>query len=315
MPPFLPVTAVIELTFDPIARIGDLSVRLETIALVVVVLACLILAALIARRTPVDLGLPPDAIDPEDGEPNHLRADDLLYIAVAALPGAVVGGRLGYILLHLDYYRANPAAIPDVSQGGLQLSLAVIGGLLTASMVASLLGAPVGRWMHALALPLLLGLAGGKATMALGGDGQGQPFSGAWATAYTGPGPWGSLAPEVPSHPAQLYEALATAGILLVLMGLLAAGAFRRRDGRALLTGVGLWAVARAIVALSWRDPALLGPLNADQLISIALVAGCLAAMAGMTVLARRRGSRPGGSRRRRGPDPSWPDPATRPRF
>ena len=33
-----------------------------------------------------------------------LRADDLIFIAVGVVPGAVIGGRIGYGLLHLDYY-------------------------------------------------------------------------------------------------------------------------------------------------------------------------------------------------------------------
>ena len=80
--------------------------------------------------------------------------------------------------------------------------------------------------MSALILPLLFGLAAGKLTMVLGGDGQGVPWDGLWATAYLGPGPWLSLAPDVPSHPSQVYEALATIGVLGVHGGVLAAGLF-----------------------------------------------------------------------------------------
>ena len=136
---------VIELTFIPIIPIGDWNVRLETIGLAAVVLACLVVAALIGRKTLVnpvwtardaapdatparDTGAAPDAA-PAPDRPDHLRADDLLYIAVSALPGAVVGGRLGYALLHLDYYGANPSALLDISQGGLELSLGVVGGI------------------------------------------------------------------------------------------------------------------------------------------------------------------------------------------
>ena len=103
------IVAVVQFTFDPIAQVGAWSVRLETIALAVVVFLALILAARSARTTPVDLRREPSARLPPDGEPNHLRPDDLLFIAVAAIPGAVVGGRIGYLILHSDYYNANSA--------------------------------------------------------------------------------------------------------------------------------------------------------------------------------------------------------------
>jgi phosphatidylglycerol:prolipoprotein diacylglycerol transferase len=316
--PLVTVPAVIALSFDPIVSIGGWHVRLETIALALVLLAALVVAARIAATTPIDLSRPPDAPGPTPDEPNHLRADDLLYIAVAALPGAVIGGRLGYVLLHLDYYVANPGAILDVSQGSFQLSLAILGGTLSAAAVATLLGAPVGRWLHAAILPLLLAIAGGKAAQVLGGDGQGVPFDGAWATAYLGPGPWGSLAPAIPSHPAQAYEAIAAALVALALLALLGAGAFARRGGGAFALGLGLWAAGRAIVAATWRDPAVLGPLNADQVISIAIVVGCV------VVLLVAAGARARRSRMTAGAhyvadatpdDAEWPDPATRPRF
>ena len=68
------------------------------------------------------------------------------------------------------------------------------------------------------------------------------------------PGPWLSLAPDVPSHPSQVYEGLATIGVLGVMAALLAVGLFRRRGASAFLLGLALWAVARVIVAFTWRD-------------------------------------------------------------
>jgi phosphatidylglycerol---prolipoprotein diacylglyceryl transferase len=297
--PLSPLHPVVVLSFDPIVTAGGLSVRLETLALAGVILVTLLVSLVIAYRTPVDLSLPPGAPpeDPEDG-PNHLRADDLLYIAVAALPGAVAGGRLGYWLLHLDYYQANPGAILDISQGGLQLSLAIVGGVLTASIVAGLLGAPLGRWFHALALPLLLALAGGKAAMILGGGGQGQPWDGNWATAYLGDGPWGSLAPALPSWPSQALEALAAVAVLGFMCCLVALGVFRMRTGAAFFLALGAWAVARAVVATTWRDPLVLGPLRMDQVISLAIAFACTV-MVG--VLASGEDAEPRGTDRRAG--------------
>ena len=171
--PTLPFHPVIELAFDPIVSLGDWHVRLQTIGLAVVIFVALLLAARIAARTPVDTRRPPEAIDPATGDHNHLRRDDLLYIAVAALPGAVVGGRLGWALVHLEYVTANPGALLDPTVGGFGLPLAVVGGTLTAALVATLLDTPIPRWLHALILPLLFGIAGGKLAMVLGGDGAG----------------------------------------------------------------------------------------------------------------------------------------------
>ena len=130
--------------------------------------------------------------------------------------------------------------------------MAVVGGTITATVVASLLGAPVGRWLHAAILPLLLAIAGGKAAMILGGQGQGVPWDGPWATAYLGPGPWLSLAPAIPSHPSQAYEALATLLVAAVIAVARRAGRVRAHGGRRVLPGsrpVGDRARA------SWRSP------------------------------------------------------------
>ena len=102
MLPLVAPSAVIELSFDPIVTVGGVAVRLETIGVALAILVGLVVAALVARRTPIDVTRPADAPGPEPDELNHLRRDDLLYIAVAAVPGAVVGGRLGYALIHLD---------------------------------------------------------------------------------------------------------------------------------------------------------------------------------------------------------------------
>ena len=319
--------AVIELAFDPIVRIGDFSVRLETLGIALVVFLALVIAVVAAHATPVDLIKPADAPGWEPTQLNHLHADDLLYIAVAALPGAAVGARLGYLLLHWEFYQANPGALLDLSQGGLQLSLGVVGGVITASIVAGLLGAPVRRWMHAMTLPVLLALAGGKAVMALGGTGQGQLTDASWATSYMGPGPWGSLAPQLAAHPAQLYEALATLVVVILVTWVLAFDAFPGRNGGAFLFAIGSWAIARAIVAGTWRDPEVIGPLRMDQVISIAIAIvayGLMLIIGWVAVVRGRRVPAIQGSESVAGPaprevrapgEPEWPDPSLRPRI
>ena len=100
---------VIQLAFDPVLQLSDTaSVRYETIGLAVVLFLGLLSAAWIGSRTP--------SVGPYVPAPG-LRVDDLVFGVVGAVPGAIVGGRLGTVLDHFDYYRANPAAILDPSQG------------------------------------------------------------------------------------------------------------------------------------------------------------------------------------------------------
>jgi phosphatidylglycerol:prolipoprotein diacylglycerol transferase len=194
---------------------------------------------------------------------------------VGAVPGAIVGGRLGYVLDHLDYYKAIPAAILDPLQGGFTLTLAVPLGVLTGAVIARLLGASVGRWLDVVAPPLLFVLAAGKLVGVLGGTGQGAATDLAWATAYGGPGPWASLAADVSSHPSQVYEAVLVAVAVAVLFRLARSRRFPQRAGATFAAALGLWAIARFVVAFTLRDPIVAGPLRMEQvlLLGVLLVA------------------------------------------
>jgi prolipoprotein diacylglyceryltransferase len=250
-------TAVIAFDFDPFLHVGDGVVRWETLGVAGAIFVALVLAGIGARTM-------------------ELRVDDLLFVVLGIVPGAVIGGRLGYVLLYPAFFADRPGAILDPGVGSLELGLAVVGGALTGGIVAVLLDGSIGRWFHIAALPVLVTLGAGKLATVLGGRGQGIPSDASWATAYLGPGPWGSLAPEVPSVPSQAFEGLATLAVLLLVMGVLAVPGLSRSDGRAFLVGVGLWSLARTIVASTWRDPVVSGPFRTEQLIDLGIFLGCL---------------------------------------
>jgi prolipoprotein diacylglyceryltransferase len=286
--------AVIVLDFDPLLELMDgLVIRWQTLALAAVIAAALLAAAQIARSL-------------------ELRRDDLLYITVGIVPGAFIGARIGYALLHPDAIGADPVALLDPGRGGLDLAAGVVGGAVTGAYVAVLLETSIRAWAHVAALPLLFALGAGKLTMVLGGSGQGLPSDAAWATAFVGPGPWGSLAPALPSHPAQAYEGIGTLLVLVVLLAAVWLGAFGRRDGRLLLVAIGGWALVRAAASLTWRDPAVAGPLNAGGLLAIALAGGCLALLVAATIRGDGTAAAPADEATA---EPAWPDPATRPPF
>jgi phosphatidylglycerol:prolipoprotein diacylglycerol transferase len=266
---------VITFNFDPLLYFGDTTqVRIQTVVLGLILATSLLWAILDARLVSRRL------LAREGPGIVLLRIDDFGFIVIGVVPGAVVGGRLGYVLLHLDYYAKHVGAIADPSQGNLEMGLAVLGGAISGAYVARLLEAPIGRWADALIVPALFALGAGKLALILGGEGQGLPSSVSWATSYGGDGPWGSLAPTIPSHPSQAYEGVVTLVLMMIVGALQLGGLFRRRTGTAFLVGIALWAIGRAIVASTWRDAAVLGPLRVDQLIGFGVVAGCLVILA-----------------------------------
>lgn len=304
-------TALITFQFDPNLHLGDRLIRWETLAIGGSVLVALVLAAVLAGR--IRLPSLPHPHRPASA-PHHLRRDDLLLVVLGVVPGAVLGGRLNYVLVHLDYYAANRAAILDPTSGGLALSGAVLLGSLTGALVARLFDEPLGRWFDLAAAPLLLALGLGKLALALGGTGQGLPSNLAWATRYLGTGPWGSLGPEVPSHPAQVYEALGIALVLLIVTLAWDAGAFRSGDGRAFSLALGGWAAVRVGTAAVWRDQPAWGPLRTEQVLDLAIAL----VSAVVLVLVVRRSARTGTpppNANAPGSTLSWPDPDRPPPF
>jgi phosphatidylglycerol:prolipoprotein diacylglycerol transferase len=251
-------TAVLAFDFDPLLHLGDGAVRWETVAIAGAVFVAIVLAGIGAWR-------------------RGLRIDDLLFVVLGIVPGAVVGGRLGYVLLHPGFFQAAPSRILDPGVGSLELTLAVVGGAVTGALVALLLDGRPGAWLQVAALPTLVVLGLGKLATVLGGTGQGLATTGEPATAYLGAGPWGSLGPAIPSIPSQALEAGATVVVLILVAALSLIPVLRRPDGRLFLVAVAGWAVARAVVASTWRDPVVAGPLRAEQVIDALVALGSLA--------------------------------------
>jgi prolipoprotein diacylglyceryltransferase len=95
----------------------------------------------------------------------------------------------------------------------------------------------------------------------------------------------------VACNPSLVYDAIApllvliVVVVLLVVLGRLTRGALTRPDGRVFVVGLALWSVGRAVVASTWRDPNLVGPLRAEQLIDLVVILACVVVIA---LLARR---------------------------
>lgn len=312
--PVTNVLALVALDFDPLLRLGEITVRWQTIGTTVGLLVALAVAAMMvpdieaARPFRRRRRVAGHAVGQSGGRPDRgpqfpdapvmnrdgtlvsgrpLRIDDMLFIVAAIVPGAVLGGRLVHAAVYPDAYAANPGWLFDPGVGSLSLLGAVLGGLLSAVYVARLIGAPVRRWADAAAVPMLLALGIGKLAQLFGGSGQGVPFDGAWAVAFVGAGPWVSGHPAIAAHPAQVYEGLwLLLGIPLVLLFGGAARRYRLRadplepragridEGRRFVLALGWFLAGRVLVGFFWRDESIVGPLNTEQVLALAALVG-----------------------------------------
>jgi phosphatidylglycerol:prolipoprotein diacylglycerol transferase len=268
--------AVIVLSFDPTIEVADLVIRWQTIGVTVALLLGLATAAIYGA------GILRPARD------NALRLDDMVYMILGVVPGAVVGGRIVHGLVFWESYAADPLRLFDVSAGSLSLTGAVVGGTISGAYMARLIGAPARRWADAAVVSVLLILGLGKLAQVLGGSGQGSAFDGAWALAFGPPGPWVSPLPAVPAHPSQVYEGLWLLAALPVavlwirrnhaLRPLAAGQAVPLDRGGGLFVAFLLWfLLGRVVVGFSWRDDLILGPFNAEQVIALLLMATVVA--------------------------------------
>ena len=202
--------------------------------------------------------------------------DLVFYVAV----GAVLGGRLGYVVFYnAAYYLVHPLEIFWVWTGGMSFHGGLIGVVAAVMLFASrskrsFLG--VADFLAPLCAPgLLAGRIGNFINQELWGRVSDVP----WAMIFPAAGP-------LPRHPSQLYEA-ALEGVLLFLIVWVFA-AKPRRPGQVsglFLAGYGLF---RFFVEF-YREPDLhLGPVALDwmtmgQLLSIPVF------VAGAWLLLRRR--------------------------
>ena len=182
--------------FDPIAfSLGPLAVRWYGLMYLVAFAAFFLLG-----RARIRAGAP--SVPPRFGA---RELEDLLFWGAL---GAVLGGRLGYVLFYKPgYYLAHPLETLAVWQGGMSFHGGLLGVLAAVALFAHRRG-----W-HFLQLgdfiaPLVpLGLAAGRLGNFINGELWGRPTDVPWAVVF----------PQVdglPRHPSQLYQ-FAGEGLLL----------------------------------------------------------------------------------------------------
>ena len=188
-----------------------------------------------------------------------LNEDTLLDFLLFAIPGAIVGARIYYVVFSWDFYKNNPSEILNLRGGGLAIHGAVIAGVIIALIFSKI--RKINFWVIAdiVAPSLILGQAIGRWGNFANQEAHGGPTN----------LPWGILIDGVKVHPTFLYESIWNFFVFLFLMW------YRKRakaEGEVFLLYITLYSLARGLIEGLRTDSLMWGQFRVAQLISAATI-------------------------------------------
>lgn len=128
-----------------------------------------------------------------------LTNDNLYDILIWALPSAIVGARLYYVLFEWSYYGAHPEDILAVWKGGLAIYGGIIGALVAVTICCKKYRVNIAAAFDVAALGLLIGQSVGRWGNFVNGEAHGTVTDLAVGMIVNGEGPF---------HPTFLYESV-----------------------------------------------------------------------------------------------------------
>jgi prolipoprotein diacylglyceryl transferase len=188
-----------------------------------------------------------------------LKEDTLLDALIIALPAAIIGARLYYVLFNLESYDTLFEAL-NFRSGGLAIHGGVLAGVGSFWIYAKIKKLPFFKWLDVVAPSLILGQAIGRWGNFVNQEAHGGPTD----------LPWGIMVDGIKVHPTFLYESLANFAIFILLFKL---RKHKKFDGQLIALYMILYSIVRFFVEGLRTDSLYLGTFRVAQLISILLIA------------------------------------------
>jgi prolipoprotein diacylglyceryl transferase len=189
------------------------------------------------------------------------REEDLIDLLIFAIPAAIIGARVYYVIFNLDFYKNNLKEIINIRGGG----LAIHGGVIAAVIVGIIFCRvrKVDFWQIAdiTAPSIILGQAIGR-----WGNFVNQEAYGRETTL-----PWGMEINNQIVHPTFLYESLWNFLIFIFLIWY--RNNRRKMDGEIFAFYIVLYSIGRFFIEGLRTDSLYIGEIRVAQLISVILIA------------------------------------------
>lgn len=206
--------------------------------------------------------------------------NDLLFDAlVAALPSAIVGARLYYVIWEWGYYSKYPSEIIAVWHGGMAIYGGIIGALVAVAVYGRVKRASIPGMFDVAALGLLIGQCLGRWGNFINGEAHGTLTDSVLGMTVNGYGPF---------HPTFLYESVWTALGFVVLH--LVSVYFYRFRGQIFLSYLVWYGAGRAVIEGLRTDSLYIGQTDI-RVSQVVAVVSCIIGLV-LLVLCLRRGVR-----------------------
>ena len=206
--------------------------------------------------------------------------NDLLFDAlVAALPSAIVGARLYYVIWEWGYYSKYPSEIIAVWHGGMAIYGGIIGALIAVAVYGRVKRGSIPGMFDVAALGLLIGQCLGRWGNFINGEAHGTLTDSVLGMTVNGYGPF---------HPTFLYESVWTALGFVVLH--LVSVYFYRFRGQIFLSYLVWYGAGRAVIEGLRTDSLYIGQTDI-RVSQVVAVVSCITGLV-LLVLCLRRGVR-----------------------
>ena len=189
-----------------------------------------------------------------------VKEDTIIDLLLFAIPSAIIGARLYYVIFSWDNYKNNLMEILNLRAGGLAIHGAIIGGAIVAIIFAKVKNISFWKIGDIVAPSLILGQAIGRWGNYANQEAHGGPTD----------LPWGIIVDGIKVHPTFLYESIWNFGVFIFLLWYSRKKA--KGDGEVFLLYLILYSVARYFIEGLRTDSLMFGSFRVAQLISLLII-------------------------------------------
>ncbi|CEP81595.1 prolipoprotein diacylglyceryl transferase [Paraclostridium sordellii] len=194
-----------------------------------------------------------------------IKEDNILDLAIIAIPVGLICARLYYVIFNWEYYASNPSQVFNFRGGGMAIHGALIGGVLAGYLFSRYKKINFFKLADTVIIGMPLAQAIGRWGNFINKEAHGGPTN----------LPWGIMVDGVKVHPTFLYESIWDFGIFVFLW------MFRKKksyEGKIIVLYAILYSIGRFFIEGLRTDSLMIGPLRMAQVISLVGVIGGLIA-------------------------------------